>query len=156
MSLFLPSWLALARSAVIAATLMLMAASVSLAQSTLAAQYLCDFRQNRFDNLSLVAVGTGAINLLKPSGDGIRLTIPSGKNLKAIGFAPRFQIHGDFEIEMECLILNRSRPKSGFGSGPSIYLSMGSTDDPAASLGRQLRPDGRDVYGVFAATKTEK
>jgi hypothetical protein len=120
-------------------------------EKTLAAQYSCDFRKSHFDNLSLVASGPGAVNLLKPSGEGVRVTVPAGQAIKTLGFSPRFPIRGDFEIQLECEIRNRTQPKSGFGSGPQVYLSMGSTQDAAASLGRQLRPDGRDVYGIFAA-----
>ena len=54
-------------------------------------------------------------------------------------------------MSIDYSIKNWTQPESGFGSGPTIYISMGTTDDPAASINRRLRPDGRDVYGVFAA-----
>lgn len=113
--------------------------------------YTWDFRNGHFDNLSLVPIGPGAVNLLQPTSDGLRISIPAGHDVKSVGFSPRFKIRGDFEITVDFTILHRTRPRSGSGTGPNIYLSMGSTTDPAASLGRQLRPDGRDIYGAFAA-----
>jgi hypothetical protein len=117
--------------------------------------YSWDFRNGHFDNLSLVPMGAGAVNLLQPTNEGLRITVPAGHDVKAVGFSPRFVISGDFEITAEFTIVKRTQPKSGYGSGPSLYLSMGSTTDSAASLGRQLRTDGRDVYGVFAARVEE-
>ncbi len=130
---------------ILAGTFALTASSVS------AASYSWDFRNGHFDNLSLAPMGSGAVNLLRPTTDGLRITVPAGYDVKSVGFSPRFKISGDFAITVEFTLLNRTQPKAGFGSGPNIYLSMGSTKDAAASLGRQLRPDGRDVYGVFAA-----
>lgn len=117
----------------------------------MAASYAWDFHNGHFDNLSLVPMGPGAVNLLVPTNEGLRITIPAGNDLKAVGFSPRFTLRGDFEVTVEFTILSRTKPKGGFGTGPSIYLSTGTTQDPAASLGRLLRPDGRDIYGVFAA-----
>jgi len=122
-----------------------------MAAPALADSYSWDFRNGHFDNLSLVPIGAGAVNLLRPTTDGLEITTPAGYEVKSVGFSPRFKISGDFEITVSFTILNRTRPMSGFGSGPSLYLSMGSTKDAATSLGRQLRTDGRDVYGVFAA-----
>lgn len=119
--------------------------------SVSAANYTWDFRSGRFDNLSLVPIGPGAVNLLQPTHEGLRISVPAGQDVKSVGFSPRFVISGDFELTVDFTIVNRTQPKSGFGTGPSIYLSMGSTSDAAASLSRLLRPDGRDVYGVFAA-----
>ena len=116
-----------------------------------AVEYSWNFRTGHFDNRSLVPTGPGAVNLLQPTDNGLRISIPAGHNVKAVGFSPRFRIEGDFEIAVEFTILHRTQPKNGHGTGPNIYLSMGSTQDAAASLGRVLRPDGRDVYGVFAA-----
>jgi hypothetical protein len=123
--------------------------------SAAADTYSWDFRNGHFDNLSLVPMGAGAVNLLQPTNEGLRITVPAGHDVKAVGFSPRFVISGDFEITAEFKIVRRTQPKSGYGSGPSLYLSMGSTKDSAASLGRQLRTDGRDVYGVFAARVEE-
>lgn len=120
-------------------------------ESMSAASYTWDFRNGHFDNLSLVPIGPGAVNLLQPTNEGLRVSVPAGHDVKSVGFSPRFVISGDFELTVDFTILNRTQPKSGFGTGPSIYLSMGSTSDAAASLSRLLRPDGRDVYGVFAA-----
>jgi hypothetical protein len=117
----------------------------------LAATYAWDFRNGHFDNLALVPLGPGAVNLLKPTKDGLKIVIPAGADIKLVGFSPRFKIHGDFEITVDFTIVSRSPPQSGFGSGPSVYLSLGTPQDPAASLGRLLRPDGQDHYGVFAA-----
>lgn len=122
-----------------------------MTSSVMADNYSWDFRNGHFDNLSLVPIGPGAVNLLQPTADGLRITAPAGYPVKSVGFSPRFKISGDFAITVDFTVVNRTLPKSGYGSGPSIYMSMGSTKDAAASLGRQLRPDGRDIYGVFAA-----
>lgn len=128
---------------------------LTTASTASAASYTWDFRNGHFDNLSLVPMGVGAVNLLQPTNEGLRITVPAGYDVKTVGFSPRFVISGDFEITVAFTIISRTQPKSGFGSGPSLYLSMGSTQDSAASLGRQLRTDGRDVYGVFAARVEE-
>lgn len=116
-----------------------------------AAEYSWDFRDGVFDNVSLVPLGPGAVNLLRPMDKGLRISVPAGHDVKSVGFSPRFTIRGDFEITVDFTLIQRTQPESGYGTGPTIYLSMGSTQDAAASLGRQLRTDGRDVYGVFAA-----
>ncbi|MBX3451491.1 MAG: DUF1583 domain-containing protein [Planctomycetaceae bacterium] len=116
-----------------------------------AAVYTWDFENGHFDNRSLVPLGAGAVNLLRPTKNGLQITVPAGYEVKTVGLSPRFTLVGDFEITLDFTILNRTQPSAGFGTGPSLYLSTGSTNDPAASLGRLLRPDGRDIYGVFAA-----
>ena len=116
-----------------------------------AAAYSWDFRNGHFDNLSLVPTGMGAVNLLRPTKEGLQIQVPAKYDLKTVGFSPRFTIEGDFEIILDFTILNRTKPFQGFGTGPTLYLSTGSTSDPAASLGRLLRTDGRDAYAVFAA-----
>lgn len=121
----------------------------------LGATYEWDFRNGHFDNVSLVPMGQGAVNLLTPTTTGLRVTVPGGHDVKAVGFSPRFTLRGDFQVTVEFTILSRTLPKGGHGTGPSIYLSTGSTQDPAASLGRFLRPDGRDVHGLFAARLDE-
>jgi len=135
--------------------LILAVACLSVISPARAESYRWDFHNGHFDNLSLVPAGPGAVNLLQPTRAGLRISVPAGHDVKTVGFSPRFRIHGDFEIAIEFTILNRTKPKAGYGTGPSLYLSMGSTSDPAASLGRQLRPDGRDVYGAFAARVEE-
>lgn len=131
--------------------LIVAACCLGLSMPASGADYSWDFRKGRFDNRSLVPLGPGAVNLLRPTTEGLRIGVPAGHNVKTVGFSPRFKISGDFHVKIEFTLLNRTRPKAGYGSGPTIYVSMGSTQDAAASLGRQLRPDGRDVYGVFAA-----
>lgn len=133
------------------ARLLLMGSLMLSASALQAENYAWDFRNGHFDNLSLVPMGAGAVKLLLPAKDGLRISVPAGYNVRTVGFSPRFKIHGDFELVIEYTIVNRTPPESGFGSGPSLYLSTGSTAAAAASLGRLLRPDGRDVYGVFAA-----
>jgi hypothetical protein len=128
---------------------------VLAAAPAMAASYSWDFHNGHFDNQALVPMGRGAVNLLAPTNEGLRITIPAGHDVKTVGFSPRFTIRGDFEVTVEFTIVSRTQPKSGFGTGPSVYLSTGSTQDPAASLGRLLRPDGRDVYGLFAARVEE-
>ena len=131
--------------------LILATSCVWVSSPVLAATYAWDFRNGHFDNLSLVPIGAGAVNLLRPHTDGLHISVPAGHDVKSVGFSPRFKVSGDFEITLDFTIVNRTPPKSGHGSGPNLYLSMGSTKDAAALLGRQLRPGGRDVYGVFAA-----
>ncbi|TWT60644.1 DUF1583 domain-containing protein [Rubinisphaera italica] len=133
-------------------TRLLLASVLVMSSSSLwANSYSWDFHNGHFDNLSLVPIGPGAVNLLSPTEKGLKITAPAGYNVKMVGFSPRFLIQGDFKISIDYSITNWTQPKSGYGSGPTIYVSMGTTDDPAASINRRLRPDGRDVYGVFAA-----
>lgn len=120
-----------------------------------AATYSWDFRNSHFDNLSLVPMGSGAVNLLQPTREGLQIDVPARYDVKTVGFSPRFTMEGDFEVTLEFTILSRTKPSRGFGTGPSLYLSSGSTSGPAASLGRVLRTDGRDIYAVFAARVEE-
>lgn len=50
--------------------------------------YAWDFRNGHFDNLSLVPMGPGAVNLLRPSRDGLQIIIPAGYDVKTVGFSP--------------------------------------------------------------------
>jgi len=147
-SKFRPAWRRL---------LPLLLASMALlhAGPAVAAHYFWDFRKGHFDNLSLVPMGPGAVNLLRPTKEGLRITVPAGFEVKSVGFSPRFLIRGDFEISLAYTIVDRTQPQSGFGTGPNLYLSMGTPQDPATSLGRLLRRDGRDIHGVFAARVEE-
>jgi hypothetical protein len=140
---------------IVAPQVLLGAAYVVVSASAQAATYEWDFHNGHFDNVSLVPMGNGAVNLLAPTNAGLRITVPAGHDIKAVGFSPRFTLRGDFEITAEFTIVSRTPPKSGHGTGPSVYLSTGSTQDPAASLGRLLRPDGRDIHGLFAARLDE-
>ncbi|MBD3675224.1 MAG: DUF1583 domain-containing protein [Planctomycetaceae bacterium] len=134
----------------------LLAIFFTVAATSLSADdYTWDFRNGHFDNLSLVPIGSGAVNLLEPTAEGLRITAPAGYAVRTVGFSPRFRIRGDFEILVDFTILKWTQPEDGYGSGPTIYLSMGKTDDPAASIGRKIRTDGRDVFALFAARVEE-
>lgn len=114
-----------------------------------------DFRNGHFDNLSLLPMGPGAVNLLRPTDTGLNVTAPAGYKVGFVGFSPKFKISGDVEITVGFTIKQRTQPKSGFGSGPTVYVSMGTTKDAAASVSRVLRKDGRDAYGLFGARVEE-
>ena len=115
------------------------------------AEYHWDFQTGHFDNQSLVPMGRGAVNLMRPGPDGLRVFVPAGKHVESVGFCPRFKVRGDFEITVTYKVLKWTTPESGHGVGPSIYLRTDSEGPPAAALGRVQRADGKHVYATFAA-----
>ncbi len=118
-------------------------------------QYSWDFTTEHFDNVSLVPHGPAANKILHPKKDGLHITIPAREKIKFSGFTPRFQVSGDFEISMSWSITTLTKPKEGYGSGPSLYLTTEGKHQPAASLSRLIRRDGRSVYSVFVAREVD-
>lgn len=119
------------------------------------ADYRWDFRTEHFDNLSLVPLGPGAVNLLRPTPRGLQISLPVGKPAAFIGFSPRFKVRGDFDISMSFEIEQVTTPESGHGSGVSIYLTTESPGQPAANLGRLRRIGGKNVFNTFTANVVE-
>ena len=113
--------------------------------------YSWNFLTEHFDNVSLVPHGKAAIKLLRPRKDGLHIVIPADEDIGFSGFAPRFQISGDFEMILGWMIKTWKKPESGYGTGPSLYLTTEGEFQPAASLGRVLRANGRSVYSLFLA-----
>lgn len=119
--------------------------------AALEAEYRWDFQTGHYDNQSLVPMGRGAVNLLRPGPGGLRIRLPAGKHVSSVGFSPRFKVRGDFEITVTYQILKWTTPESGYGVGPSIYIVTESEGPSAAELGRVQRVGGKHVYSTFAA-----
>jgi hypothetical protein len=114
-------------------------------------EYNWNFQSSRFDNLCLAPHGKAAIRLLHPRDDGLHIEIPARADITFVGFTPRFKLSGDFEVTLEWSIKRWSRPSTGYGTGPSLYLTTEGEFQPAASISRVLRADGKSVYSVFIA-----
>ena len=107
----------------------------------LAVTYHHDFRRSAFDYRALQLVGTGASQLVKAEEGGLRIRMPVnvGK-VPPVGIAPRFRVHGDFEITASYEILKAAQPK---GDGPtrtrlqiSAHVSGTAREELLFSLGR--------------------
>ena len=118
-----------------------------------AAKYSCDFEGEAFDNLALAPLGKKTITLMRPSENGLAIHVPSGKEIKPVGFSPKFKIRGDFKITMSYEVQEWSCPKKkGAGVGPSLYVVAEGPGPPAAELSRVRRADKGDVYSAYCAT----
>lgn len=130
---------------------------ILLQQNSLLADdhYSWDFTTEYFDNISLAPHGKAAIKLLQPQKDGLHIIIPNKQEIPFSGFTPRFQVKGDFKITLSWSIKRLREPESGYGSGPSLYLTTEGEHQPAASLSRLIRADGKSVYSIFVAREVE-
>lgn len=113
--------------------------------------YSWDFLTGDFDNLALTPFGDGAVNLIRPGKKGLRLQLPLGEKTGGIGFASRFQLHGDFEVTVRYRIESIQTPVDGWGAGPSLYMTTVSDLQPASQLSRLSRKDDREIHSIFRA-----
>jgi hypothetical protein len=83
----------------------------------------------------------------KEEPEGLRITLPNTWTHKwgGVGFRTSFGFGGDFEVTATVEILHNETPRSGYGVGALLALS---TQASRASLGRLVRPDGRQIILV--------
>ena len=83
----------------------------------LVAEFHQDFRGGAFDYKTLRLVGGDAEQLVKVKREGLHIRMPAGlNNPAAVGVAPRFRVHGDFEITASFTIVKADNPSVATGS----------------------------------------
>ncbi len=107
----------------------------------LAAEFHQDFRDGTLDTRNLRRVGGYAERFVRPGRGGLRILIPSGlKNPEAMGVAPRFQVHGDFEITVSCTIVKADEPTRGYGLAAALWVETDTPTDEAVTIERGIIP----------------
>jgi predicted RNA-binding protein len=123
--------------------------SILLVSLTLAAdspelsqEFHRDFRKGEFDFLM---TGAGAAEAVALDRGGVRIKLPKGHAAaQPIGFATRMVVHGDFEITVSYEDLKVETPRTGDGTGVTLYVTFKSPRQTAASIGHLLTP--KDQY----------
>jgi|GEM_PF-920625 len=126
-------------------------AILPIGSGLLGAEYEVDFRNSRFDNARLRLMGPGAQTLIRPSPDGLVISMPRGSHADEVGFAPRFSLRGDFEITLEYELIRIAQPKEGYGVGPTVYIITVSEEEDAATVGRLHRVEEGQVHSTHLA-----
>jgi hypothetical protein len=104
-----------------------------------------DFRGKPLpDELSLTPFGSD--QFIKSEPEGLRITLPKNRNdLSPVVVGTRTGIQGDFEITATLEILKAEQPKDGFGVGASLFINKVDPAAEGATLGRLVRPKGKQV-----------
>ena len=114
--------------------------------------YSIDFRGIKFDNDNMRLFGSGTSQFVKPTKEGLAISAPKDKQVKELGFGPKFTLRGDFEITAGFEISKLDDPDAGYGVGPSLYLATNSPAEDAATVARLKRIKEGDVFSTHSAT----
>jgi hypothetical protein len=111
-----------------------------------------DFRGKPYDARLFLTTGPGVATALRYDSQGLRIVLPPEHGKKPpVGLVFKTGVKGDFEITMEFEVVDVREPKGSKGGGPSLYLTMASPTQKAATTGWQLRPDGSAVFYAHRA-----
>ena len=112
-----------------------------------------DFRGKPYDPKLFLPTGPGFATAIRSDRQGLRIVLPPEHGKKPpVGVVFRTGVKGDFEITMEFEVVDVKEPKNGRGAGPSLYLTMVSPTQEAATTGWQLKPDGSSVFFTHRAS----
>jgi Protein of unknown function (DUF1583) len=115
--------------------------------SASAAEIGQDFRGKPYDPRLFLPTGPGFATAIRSDRQGLRIVLPPEHGMKPpVGIVFRTGLKGDFEITMEFEVVDVKGPKEGRGAGPSLYLTMVSPTQEAATTGWKLLPDGDMVF----------
>jgi Protein of unknown function (DUF1583) len=107
----------------------------------LVAEFHQDFRGGKFDSKMLKLVGADARELVKAEEDGLNIRIPAGLNKPMpVGVAPRFRIHGDFEITASIAIVKADNPIRGYGVAAILWVETDTDTAEAVTIERGIIP----------------
>ena len=107
----------------------------------LVAEFHQDFRGGKFDSKMLKLVGADARELVKTEEDGLNIRIPAGLNKPMpVGVAPRFRIHGDFEITASYTIVKADNPIRGYGLAATLWVETDTDTAEAVTIERGIIP----------------
>jgi len=111
-----------------------------------------DLRAAQFDNDNLRLFGSGTSQFVKPTKEGLAISAPQDKQVKELGFGPKFTLRGDFEITAGFEITKLDDPDGGYGVGPSLHIATSSPAADAATVSRLKRVKEGDVFSTHSAT----
>ena len=112
-----------------------------------------DFRGKPYDARLFLTTGPGVATAIRSDSQGLRIVLPPEHGKKPpVGLVFKTGVKGDFEITMEFEVVDVKEPKGGKGGGPSLYLTMVSPTQKAATTGWQLKPDGSSVFYAHRAS----
>jgi hypothetical protein len=111
------------------------------------ADFVRAFRGRGYEPQQFLTTGANTSRVIRADGQGLRITLPANHGSRMpVGLFPRFGVRGDFEITMAFEIVRVDRPTAGNGAGLSLYVTMASATQEAATLGWQFRPGGEKVF----------
>jgi hypothetical protein len=112
-----------------------------------------DFRGKPYDPALFRLTGPNAAGSIQSDSRGLRITLTEEHGLRpAVGLALRTGIKGDFEITMEFELIQVAEPVGGNGAGVSIYITMVSYSQEAATIWRVSRKGGAQVFASHRAS----
>ena len=78
---------------------------------------------------------------VKAEEDGLHIRIPAGLNKPMpVGVAPRFRIHGDFEITASYTIVKADNPIRGYGLAATLWVETDTDTAEAVTIERGIIP----------------
>lgn len=106
-----------------------------------------------FDPAVWKLVGANADAHVRPGEDSVEISIGPDDSTQSVGFGPAAPLKGDFEIRAEYEIELINKPATGFGCGPTIYLTTRSESKNTATIGRLERTkEGESFTAYWAQT----
>ncbi len=126
---------------------LLMLCMAFIVQSASAAEIGQDFRGKPYDPALFRLTGPNAAGSIRSDSRGLRITLTEEHGLRpAVGLALSTGIKGDFEITMEFEFIQVDEPVGGTGAGVSLYVTMVSYSQEAATMGRVSRKGGGQAF----------
>lgn len=111
------------------------------------------FPEQSFDPTVWKLVGANADVHVRPGEDSVEISIGPEDATQSVGFGPAAPLKGDFEIRAEYEIEMLNKPVTGFGAGPTIYLTTRSESKNTATIGRLERTkEGESFTAYWAQT----
>ncbi len=108
-----------------------------------------DFRNSQFEDQNFRYMGQNAKEYVKPSAEGLRITIPSLPDRIEAGIATKFPIDGDFIVTVSYRIIEMERPEVEHSSNVQIYAPMnGAPGKPAVAFSRTNRKTDGNIYST--------
>jgi hypothetical protein len=106
-----------------------------------------DFRGKPYDPELFRPTGPGANTSIGFDSQGLRIVLPREHGMKpAVGIVLNTGVKGDFEITMEFEVVEVEKPQVGNGAGPTIWITMVSPTNEAATTGWHRQPDDKSVF----------
>ena len=89
----------------------------------------------------LKLVGGDAREFVKTEEDGLHIRMPAGLDKPLpVGVAPRFRIHGDFEITASYAIVKADKPVRGYGLAVTLCVETDTDNAEAVTIERGIIP----------------
>jgi len=134
----------------IAAVMILITATTAFAVET-----RLNLPEQPFDPTVWKLVGANADSHVRPGEDAVEISIGPEDTTQSVGFGPSAPLRGDFEIRAEYEIELLSKPTTGFGCGPTIYLTTRSESKNTATIGRLDRTKEGESFTAYWAQTIE-